>query len=70
MANIERLHKEGKLMIAGPFGDDGNWRGIFVLDAASEDEVKTLLATDPMIKAGRLGYEVHPWYTAMNSVFK
>jgi uncharacterized protein len=70
MANIERLHKEGKLMLAGPFGDDGNWRGIFVLDAESEDEAKKLLATDPMINAGRLGYEMHPWYTAMNSVFR
>ncbi|MBX2906978.1 MAG: hypothetical protein KF744_13120 [Taibaiella sp.] len=70
MANMERLSKEGKLMLAGPFGDDGNWRGIFVFDAESEDEVKSLLATDPAIKAGRLDYEIHPWYTAMNSVFK
>lgn len=70
MANMERLSKEGKLMLAGPFGDDGNWRGIFVFDAESEDEVKGLLATDPAIKAGRLDYEIHPWYTAMNSVFK
>ncbi len=70
MANMERLSNEGKLMLAGPFGDDGNWRGIFVLDAATEEEARNLLATDPMIKAGRLDYEIHPWYTAMNSVFK
>ncbi len=70
MDNMDRLAKEGKLMLAGPFGDDGNWRGIFVFDAASEEEVKSLLATDPAIKAGRLDYEIHPWYTAMNSVFK
>ena len=70
MDNMDRLAKEGKLMLAGPFGDDGNWRGIFVFDAGSEEEVKSLLATDPAIKAGRLDYEIHPWYTAMNSVFK
>jgi len=70
MANMERLSKEGKLMLGGPFGDDGNWRGIFVIDAESEDEVKSMLATDPAIAAGRLDYEIHPWYTAMNSVFK
>lgn len=70
MANMERLSREGKLMLAGPFGDDGNWRGVFVFDAESEDEVKSMLATDPAIKAGRLDYEIHPWYTAMNSVFK
>lgn len=70
MANMERLSKEGKLMLAGPFGDDGNWRGVFVFDAESEEEVKSMLATDPAINAGRLDYEIHPWYTAMNSVFK
>lgn len=70
MANMDRLSQEGKLMLAGPFADDGNWRGIFVFDAASEEEVKQMLATDPAINAGRLGYEIHPWYTAMNSVFK
>lgn len=70
MSNMERLSKEGKLMLAGPFGDDGNWRGIFVFDAENEDEVRSMLATDPAIMAGRLDYEIHPWYTAMNSVFK
>lgn len=70
MANMKRLAKEGKLLVAGPFGDDGNWRGIFIFDCESEEEVKKLLSTDPMIQAGRLGYEVHPWWTAMNAVFK
>jgi uncharacterized protein YciI len=70
MANMDRLAKEGKLMVAGPFGDDGNWRGIFILDCETEAEAKALLATDPAINAGRLDYEMHPWWTAMNSVFK
>lgn len=70
MANIGRLAKEGKLMLAGPFGDDTKWRGLFVFDCETKEEVEQLLATDPMIKAGRLGYEIHPWWTGMNSVFK
>ncbi len=70
MANIGRLNKEGKLLLAGPFGDDTKWRGIFVFDCETKEEVEQLLATDPMIKAGRLGYEIHPWWTGMNSVFK
>jgi len=70
MANIERLHDEGKILVAGPFGDDGNWRGIFIFDCDTKEEVEALLQSDPMIKAGRLGYEVHPWWTGMNSVFK
>lgn len=70
LANIDRLAKEGKILVAGPFGDDGNWRGIFIFDAESEAEVKQLLETDPAIAAGRLAYEAHPWWTAKNSVFK
>ena len=70
MANINRLYYEGKLKVAGPFGDDGNWRGIFIFDCATEEEVRKLLDTDPAISAGRLGYEIHPWWTAAAGSFK
>lgn len=70
LANIDRLADEGKIIVAGPFGDEGNWRGIFIFDCAEQKEVDSLLKTDPMIAAGWLGYEVHPWWTAKNEVFK
>jgi uncharacterized protein YciI len=35
IANINRLHNEGKLKFTGPLGDDGNWRGIFIFDASA-----------------------------------
>lgn len=70
MTNIGRLYKEGKLKVAGPFGDDGNWRGIFIFDCETEEEVKKLLDTDPAIAAGRLAYDIHPWYTAPIGSFK
>jgi uncharacterized protein YciI len=70
MANMERLHKMGKLVVAGPFDEDINWRGIFVFDCNTEAEVKTLLATDPAIAAGRLDYEIHAWWTQQGAVFK
>lgn len=70
MANITRLYNEGKLKVAGPFGDDGNWRGIFIFDCATQEEVEVLLKTDPAIAAGRLSYEIHPWYTAPTGSFK
>jgi len=59
---ITRLINEKKLILAGPFLDDGIYRGIFIFDIATEEEVKQLLQTDPAIKAGRLDYEIHPWY--------
>ena len=70
MANINRLYYDGKLKVAGPFGDDGNWRGIFIFDCETKEEVETLLNTDPAIAAGRLAYELHPWYTSPMGSFK
>lgn len=70
MANIKRLYYEGKLKVAGPFGDDGDWRGVFIFDCATKEEVEQLLSTDPAIAAGRLAYELHPWWTAAIGSFK
>ncbi len=64
LANIHKLYEEGRLKVAGPFGDDGNWLGIFIFDCASKEEVEKLLATDPAIISGRLAYDIRPWYTA------
>jgi uncharacterized protein YciI len=69
MANITWLHNIGKIIVAGPFGDEGEWRGIFIFDCKTEQEVQGYLKTDPAIMAGRLNYEIRPWWTAKNCVF-
>ncbi|HKP36698.1 MAG TPA: YciI family protein [Pyrinomonadaceae bacterium] len=61
MANINRLAETRKLVMAGPFGDDGDLRGIFVFRTESLKEAEELTATDPMIKIDRLRLELHPW---------
>jgi uncharacterized protein YciI len=70
LENIGRLVKAGKIIVAGPFGDDGNWRGIFIFDAATKEEVEQLLQSDRAISSGRLAYEIHPWWTQTGTVFK
>ncbi len=70
LANIQRLADEGKLIVAGPFLDDKDLRGIFIFDSESEDEVRELVETDPAISIGRLRYEIHPWMTAKGTCFK
>ena len=60
--NIFRLADEGKLVLAGPFLDKGDVRGIYVFNVKTIEEAAALTATDPAIKAGRLVMELHPWY--------
>jgi uncharacterized protein YciI len=64
MANIRRLAKEGKLILAGPLADNGDIRGIFIFGTASLEETRALCDTDPAVKAGRLAAEIHPWLSA------
>lgn len=61
MANINKLAEMKKLIAAGPFGDNGRLRGIFVFRVASLEEAKALTATDPAVQAGRLAMDIHPW---------
>jgi len=61
LENINRLAEMKKLVVAGPFGDNGRLRGIFVFRVASIEEARELAETDPAVKAGRLALIVHPW---------
>ncbi|MDX1280870.1 YciI family protein [Shewanella colwelliana] len=60
--NISRLAKVGKLVLAGPFMDEGDIRGIYIFNVATVEEATALTESDPAIKAGRLVMELHPWY--------
>ncbi len=60
--NITRLAEEGKLLLAGPFLDGGDIRGIYVFDVKTTEEAEALTKTDPAIQAGSLVMELHPWY--------
>lgn len=60
--NIDSLHQAGKLILAGPFGDDKGG-GIFILKAASLKEATDMCESDPAIKNKRLNYTVRPWWT-------
>ncbi len=66
MANIQKMAAAGKLVIAGPFVDNGDLRGLYVFRVGSAEEAKALVESDPAVKAGRLRFELHPWYAARN----
>jgi uncharacterized protein len=62
MKNIGRMAAEGKLVLAGPFLDDGELRGIYIFSVGNLAEAEALTNTDPAIKAGSLVMELKEWY--------
>jgi uncharacterized protein YciI len=58
---MEGQSKEGKLIVAGPFTQEGPRRGVVVYRVADAAEAKQRAEADPMVKAGRLAVELHPW---------
>jgi uncharacterized protein YciI len=57
------LVEKDQLVVAGPFQkNDKTYRGLFILNVATIEEAKKVLATDPAVNAGLLDYEVYGWY--------
>jgi len=65
-ANIQRLAKEKKLLLAGPFGQpkhDIALRGLFVLDTDDPLQAQAWAETDPGFQAHVFTLEYHPLRT-------
>ena len=62
LQNIKDLASQGKLAIAGPFMDNTELEGVFILNVTTVEEAQKLVNTDPAVKAGVLIMELHPWY--------
>lgn len=60
--NITKLFDEKKLVLAGPFLDEGVIKGIFILDVPTIEEAEKLTSSDPAVQAGRLKMDIRPWY--------
>ncbi|MGH9692492.1 MAG: YciI family protein [Bryobacteraceae bacterium] len=62
LKNLMRLADEGKLVVAGPFRDEGEVRGIFILNVETVEEARKLTESDPAVQRGTLQFELRPWY--------
>ncbi len=61
--NINRLEKEGKLVVAGPLAtNEQQYRGIFIFDVATIEEACALLESDPAVEEGLLAADLYGWY--------
>lgn len=64
LAHLERMGKEGYASLIGPLEGDSDILGIAVYNTPTQKEADSLAKLDPMVKAGRLEVEIHPWWTA------
>jgi uncharacterized protein len=63
-AFVKLMTDEGSLAVGGPFpfADQGELRGVSIFRVGAE-QTATLLKDDPIVKAGLLKPEIHPWGT-------
>jgi uncharacterized protein len=69
-SNMQRLHEEGILKAAGPFGkNELTWRGLFILDCKTKEEAVNYVKTDPAVAAGVFVVDIVPWYSEPSGSF-
>ena len=64
LAHLSKMYDLGYADISGPFGDNGDIRGITIYNVPTLKMADSLANSDPMVKAGRLIIEIHPWWAA------
>lgn len=64
LAHLTKMYELGYADISGPFGDNGDIRGITIYNVPTLTMADSLANSDPMVKAGRLVIEIHPWWAA------
>ncbi|OIQ23672.1 YciI family protein [Lacinutrix sp. MedPE-SW] len=64
LAHLSKMYDLGYADISGPFGDNGELRGVTIYNVPNLKMADSLANADPMVKAGRLEIEIHPWWAA------
>ena len=64
MAHLKKMYDLGYADISGPFDDNSDIRGITIYNVPTKKIADSLANADPMVKAGRLEVEIHPWWAA------
>ncbi|MBT8318919.1 MAG: hypothetical protein KJP01_02180 [Gramella sp.] len=70
LEHLTWLYEEGYTSLTGPMGDDGDLRGMVVFNTATQKEADSLANLDPLVKAGMLEVEEHPWWVAKGGKLK
>jgi uncharacterized protein YciI len=70
LSYMDSLAQIGVIQLSGPFGDDGDVRGISIYRAPDLETTQRLASGDPAVKAGRLKVKVRPWWGAVGTTLK
>lgn len=62
LQHMGRMYEEGYADLMGPFGDDGDIRGIIIYNTPTMEIADSLAHLDPLIRSGGLVAEIHPWW--------
>jgi len=61
-SHLGKMYELGYADLSGPFGSDGEISGITIYNVPNIELADSLANSDPMVKAGRLNIEIHPWW--------
>ena len=64
LVHLSRMYELGFADISGPFGDDGDIRGITIYNTPTLEMADSLANMDPAVEFGSLEIEMHPWWAA------
>jgi len=64
LAHLNKMADSGKLVVAGPFENGGEYRGLLIFDVETIEEALALEGDDPAVKAKRLKMQAFYWWGA------
>ena len=64
LAHLNKMADSGKLIVAGPFENGGEYRGLLIFDVETIEEALALEGEDPAVKAKRLKMQAFYWWGA------
>lgn len=70
LAHLDSLAATGKLIVAGPFQDGGEYRGLLIFDVETVEQALELERKDPAVQAGRLEMEAFYWWGTKGTVIE
>jgi uncharacterized protein YciI len=62
-AYLKGLLADGRLILAGPCLDTAF--GVVIFDAETEEEARSMMETDPSVRAGVMSAELHPFRASL-----